>query len=411
MSNGIIYLIQPSELIGTKRYKIGCSKNTELERVKKGYKKGTRYIVIMECKEPFVLEKKIKTNFYNNFKLIAGCEYFEGNEEIMKEEFLKLINEHNKIYIINSNFLIDENNYESDTDEKDIILYFKNYKEDLFFGGNKQLIKITKNKNDYTNKYELILYYIKEGQLEKILIHKNKNMDKYFKNIIKDKIIKINKIYDLYELPNLDKYKKINNDVILSEKTKMYIKKFEKENTLKDKILYLISDLIINNIYCVSNHIDSNSFYFYDKIFCDICKINNNYYDVIYLYHYIPYMIEQKNKTFYILNYFGQYIGTKILCDVSCCGYIGAYYISKLDNIEITSEYEKIDDKTDDKKILTDLKIIKNYQGNIKFIFRKENLNEINQNFINEIKNNYLDLTKNKECLNLNENTKKILFN
>ena len=55
MNTGIIYFIQPTELIGTNRYKIGCSENTELDRVKKGYKKGTRYIFIIECNNPFVL--------------------------------------------------------------------------------------------------------------------------------------------------------------------------------------------------------------------------------------------------------------------------------------------------------------------------------------------------------------------
>mgnify|MGYP006090550431 CR=1 FL=1 len=42
---GIIYLIQPAELVGTNRYKIGCSKKPNLDRVKKGYKKGTRYLI------------------------------------------------------------------------------------------------------------------------------------------------------------------------------------------------------------------------------------------------------------------------------------------------------------------------------------------------------------------------------
>ena len=53
MNKGIIYLIQPVELVGTNRYKLGCSKNTNLERCKKGYKNGSRYLSIMECDEPF----------------------------------------------------------------------------------------------------------------------------------------------------------------------------------------------------------------------------------------------------------------------------------------------------------------------------------------------------------------------
>lgn len=36
---GIIYLIQPAELVGTNRYKIGCSKKDDLSRLTTGYKK------------------------------------------------------------------------------------------------------------------------------------------------------------------------------------------------------------------------------------------------------------------------------------------------------------------------------------------------------------------------------------
>ena len=43
---GTIYLIQPAELVGTERYKIGCSAKNDLERCKKGYKKGTRFMDI-----------------------------------------------------------------------------------------------------------------------------------------------------------------------------------------------------------------------------------------------------------------------------------------------------------------------------------------------------------------------------
>ena len=84
---GTIYLIQPAELVGTNRFKIGCSNTNNLERCKKGYKKGSRFINIMECKEPFKIEKEIKKVFNDKFKLIAGKEYFEGNEEDIKKVF------------------------------------------------------------------------------------------------------------------------------------------------------------------------------------------------------------------------------------------------------------------------------------------------------------------------------------
>jgi len=84
---GTIYLIQPAELVGTKRYKIGCSAKNDLDRCKKGYKKGTRFMDIRECDYPFVLEQEVKNVFNSKFILIAGKEYFEGNEADIKKEF------------------------------------------------------------------------------------------------------------------------------------------------------------------------------------------------------------------------------------------------------------------------------------------------------------------------------------
>lgn len=75
-SKGIIYLVQPATLIGTNRYKIGCSEQQDLKRIL-SYGKGTRYLVIEENNDIRSLEKKIKKIFKKKFKLIAGCEYFE----------------------------------------------------------------------------------------------------------------------------------------------------------------------------------------------------------------------------------------------------------------------------------------------------------------------------------------------
>lgn len=94
----IIYLVQPAELVGTNRYKFGCSKKTSLDRVKKGYKIGTRYLHIAECEEPHKTEGKIKEIFNKKFKLIAGNEYYEGDELIMKTEFINLIMKEQETY-------------------------------------------------------------------------------------------------------------------------------------------------------------------------------------------------------------------------------------------------------------------------------------------------------------------------
>lgn len=120
-NNGIIYLIQPAELLGTQRYKIGASQYTDLRRVKNGYKNGTKYILIMEHQNSFVIEEQIKKVFNKKFKLIAGKEYFEGNENKMIEEFLRVVNKfkNNEINVDNI-FNIDniDNNIEINNNEE-----------------------------------------------------------------------------------------------------------------------------------------------------------------------------------------------------------------------------------------------------------------------------------------------------
>lgn len=70
MDIGLTYLVQPAELVGTNRYKIGCSSKSNLDRCKNGYEIGTRYLHIMECVNPFILEKELK-KIAMNIKKIA----------------------------------------------------------------------------------------------------------------------------------------------------------------------------------------------------------------------------------------------------------------------------------------------------------------------------------------------------
>jgi len=94
MQSSIVYFIQPAELLGTDRYKIGKSNCNNIARVKKGYKKGTRYIYIMECQNNGELEKKLIQAFKTNFELVAGAEYFSGNELKMKNLFMEIYHNH-----------------------------------------------------------------------------------------------------------------------------------------------------------------------------------------------------------------------------------------------------------------------------------------------------------------------------
>lgn len=83
---GTLYFIQPAELVGTHRYKIGCSAKNDMVRCK-SYRQGTRYLMILECNDPFGVETVVKRRFDATFHRVAGKEYFEGDELEMRHLF------------------------------------------------------------------------------------------------------------------------------------------------------------------------------------------------------------------------------------------------------------------------------------------------------------------------------------
>jgi hypothetical protein len=84
--SGTLYFIQPAELVGTNRYKIGCSATNDMVRCK-SYRQGTRYLMILECNQPFSVESVVKNRFESTFRRVAGKEYFEGDEYEMRKIF------------------------------------------------------------------------------------------------------------------------------------------------------------------------------------------------------------------------------------------------------------------------------------------------------------------------------------
>jgi hypothetical protein len=89
-----VYLIQPKELIDTKRYKIGMSALGNLSRMR-FYKSGSRYLFIIECSDAQEVERKLIKVFGLNYKLIAGNEYFECiDESEMINLFIRTVMEH-----------------------------------------------------------------------------------------------------------------------------------------------------------------------------------------------------------------------------------------------------------------------------------------------------------------------------
>lgn len=87
---GIIYILQPCQLIGTNRYKIGRSSKNDLSRVR-SYGKNSRYLCIMECIDDIYVERLLINKFNKKYKRIAGNEYFEGCENDMLITFIDIV--------------------------------------------------------------------------------------------------------------------------------------------------------------------------------------------------------------------------------------------------------------------------------------------------------------------------------
>ena len=146
MNTGIIYLIQPAELVGTNRYKIGMSNCPDLDRCKNGYLKGSRYICIMECNSSLEIEKNIKDEFSKKFKLIAGKEYFEGNEQDILFSFVNIIFKNNNIQLYDNK--LDGDNLKIDEDNNDIDLIIDNINNKYLSNNYINYLQSLDNKND-----------------------------------------------------------------------------------------------------------------------------------------------------------------------------------------------------------------------------------------------------------------------
>ncbi len=90
-TNKIVCVVQPSELVGTNRFKLGCSVKQGINRCIKGYRKGTKLICYSFCNDPFLTESKLKSAFNKKFRLICGNEFFEGECDEIKKVFFKVI--------------------------------------------------------------------------------------------------------------------------------------------------------------------------------------------------------------------------------------------------------------------------------------------------------------------------------
>jgi len=336
---GIIYLIQPAQCVDTEHFKIGMSNNNDLKRCN-SYLNGSRYLCIFECKNPLNLEKIIKNEFTKNFKLIAGKEYFKGDEKKIKQLFIELFSQYDNIKLnTKSDAGLDIKSYtksdeelstdsEDDSDkepyeesDKEYKIYKKNNVNDIV--NKKKLliyISIESFKTDLMDSpisYNVTIYYpyyligFQNISINSIKINDNlgstDNYKLWFKKIIENKIIENDKYYNLYDKSFINK--------IIKSKLKLTIEKIDNfiynklQNEDNEKIENIIMNLfwhecIVNkNIHCMKeNSILYPYFEYNDNVYIHIVKINNKLYTWQYLRDYIPYRIDYDNKNYSMLN-------------------------------------------------------------------------------------------------------------
>jgi hypothetical protein len=182
---GICYFIQPAEFIGTNKYKIGMSRNKNMNRIKNGYKKGTLWINVAEVADPVGIEKLIKKSFKKKFTLVSGYEYFSGNETEMLYEFIRIIcfdksKNNNADNIIKIQKWWIENVKKENKKQNDNLYYVSCIGCDKLFSHNSVLFKHLKYncKEIYTRKYKINFW--KKEYMKKLWIKKCKK--RYFLN-------------------------------------------------------------------------------------------------------------------------------------------------------------------------------------------------------------------------------------
>jgi hypothetical protein len=200
---------------------------------------------------------------------------------------------------------------------------FPNYNDDVCFGGDKKLVKISFITENMESTASTSYYIITCNYIDGLDIV-NESMDtyydfaetgqKYFDKLIKDGILKNEKIYNFNDkkvLKLFDKYKKKINNCVFNNEEIMSNREILAQDTLYDTIGKIIfSDTIINNMYYTDAHyITKKSFDLYteqgdlNKCRISFIKLNNRYIDVAYFRQYFPYVVDiRNNNDAYIMN-------------------------------------------------------------------------------------------------------------
>jgi hypothetical protein len=135
----------------------------------------------------------------------------------------------------------------------------------------------------------------------------------YLNYLINNKVLELNKIYNVNDDNLIDKICK-NIKYIKIENIEALEKYYNNDNyTTKDRISILFSNYIINKQYPVQidldnrwNNYECRDFYTYSSKIIKLIKINDKLYEIEHLKTMIPYIINfsEKSKEYYFLNIF-----------------------------------------------------------------------------------------------------------
>jgi hypothetical protein len=289
---GIIYLVQPAELVGTLHYKVGCSNDLDLKRIINGYKKGTRKIIIMEHKTPFEIEKKIISKFKEKFNLIAGNEYFEGDEKDMKKTFFNIITTEEE-----------EENAEKDEDKKD------EEDEDEENEEEEEDEEEDEEDEEKNNIYTITTYeeWIKYNNIDKIIITNRKKCEGYIR--FKGELWR--KLYNKNAFDYYDNYMENLHEFIKKNYSNLVVKMTFPENILisineKLEKIYKFKNNITNEIISYTKYNENSDVnrYKYKCIENKLYKFCNNIeYDDEQILQDIVKKCYNKSYEFYDLKY------------------------------------------------------------------------------------------------------------
>jgi hypothetical protein len=237
MNSGIIYLIQPAELINTGRYKVGMSYSDTLDRCKNGYLRGSRYICIMECVNPLDVERKIIQQFTQRFKVIAGREYFEGEKSELLRLFFEIVMA-SKCGIIENN--VEEDNVDIEEDNVDIEVEDDINDDYVNFINGRYVCTICNN--DFRTEYLYINHRNKKipciEEYEVYLDEEIKTMENIIKE--KDKCINANKKICIYCKGEFSIKSTLKTHLLTAcKKRKDYVNKLQQYYAELDRILQI----------------------------------------------------------------------------------------------------------------------------------------------------------------------------